>query len=599
MKTLAHLLAATSLLGLACAPDSIDGEDGDCGGAKCDDADEAAETPCDGSMVDLAGRGLGTGKIAGLLGDPLAKLAFGTGDECPTTFPEIVDKLIASEKCDGHRSMLVSETAQLLGEATDYRSVTFMECEVEEGKRGSVWFSTFGIRAASDLEETEIPTNAEMFAFDPVAGVFNYYETKDEEIEFFGDSEEYVTKGASGQTRRCAGCHTGGGPIMKELNAPWLHWVPDFDTPGHSEIIAGNAKLLGDESDGVDLEGIVVQGNDEWNDRRIEFVKESLGTSTTVADLLRPVFCTVEVNVDSDFGSSVSGGPLREVVTDSTLGGFARIGFSDDEYQAIIESFGSKMAVPDKNDTIGAFTRIQRGEADTNYQEKLIAQGILSEEFVQDVLLVDFTRAVFSTDRCKLLDFAPELDAKDATAEKIRDGFVGNLEDASDLSAAARDFLRNLQEDGDDARATVSKFEEACQAREGTADVNGTEVSAVALDYLTYALNVREQAVELQVFEFDGLSTPVTNVDRSPATRLHPETCELTNRFVSVDPVVEETEEDPDDGGTSDSGDDGAAIDSCEGRCGEFTDGATCQCDDGCTEFDNCCADIETACGGA
>jgi hypothetical protein len=553
MKTLVHLLAATSLLGLACDAEGPEGGDPDCDGAKCDDADEIAESPCDGVLVDLAGRGLGKGKIAGLLGDPLAKLAFGTGESCPNTFPDVVEKLLASEKCSGHRSMLVSETAQLLGEPTDYRSVTFMDCEVEDGQQGQVFFSTFGIRPASDLAKTKIPENAEMFAFDPVAGVFNYYETKDEEIEFFGNSQEFVEKGASGQTRRCAGCHTGGGPIMKEHDAPWLHWRPDFDSPGHSEIIEANAKLMGDESDGVDLEGLVDQGNDGWNARRLQFTRDGLGTSTTVADLLRPVFCTVEVNLDSEFGEQVFSGPLTEMVTDSTISGFGQVDLSNEDYQAIISSFGSRMEAPtDKIDTIGAFTRIQRGVADLDYQQKLVDEEILDQEFVEDVLMVDFTRALFSTDRCKLLDFAPELTAKDATAKKIRDGFIRELEGADDLPKPAADFLRNLKEDKDDARATVGKFEQTCSSREGTAKAGDTEVSAVALDYLTYVLNVREQAVRLQVFEFDGVSTPLTSVDKSSATRLHPETCELTNRYVSVDPVIEGQPEEDD--GASDTG---------------------------------------------
>lgn len=548
MKRFAHLLAATSLVALACDPAGPEGEGPDCEGAKCDDADAVEESPCDGVLVDRAGRGLGNGKIAGTLGDPIARLAFATGDTCPTTFPEIVEKLVASGKCDGHRSLLVSETAQLLEKPTDYRAVTFMECEVGDGQRGSVWFSTFGIQAASDLEKTKIPDNAEMLAFDPAAGVFNYYETKGDEIEFFGNSQELVEKGASGQTRRCAECHTGGGPVMKELNAPWLHWNLDFTTPGHREIIAANEKLLGRETNPIDLEGLVQQGNDEWNARRLALAKEGLGTTRTVADLLRPVFCTVEVNLDSDFGPQVSSGPLTEMVLDDTLSSFASIKLSNDDYQAIIASFGSRMAVPtDKIDTVGAFTRIQRGDADSNYQQKLIDDGILDREFVEDVLLVDFTRAVFSTDRCNLLEFAPDLEGRDATVDRIRAGFIENLKKADDLSGAAKDFLRNLEQDEDDARATVKRFAEACSRREGTTKVGDTEVSAVALDYLTYVLNVREQAVELPVFEFDGLTTPLTEIGKSPATRLHPDTCELTNRYVSVDPVIEGQPE-PDDG---------------------------------------------------
>ncbi|HTE49447.1 MAG TPA: M4 family metallopeptidase [Kofleriaceae bacterium] len=37
---------------------------------------------------------------------------------------------------------------------------------------------------------------------------------------------------------------------------------------------------------------------------------------------------------------------------------------------------------------------------------------------------------------------------------------------------------------------------------------------------------------------------------------------------------------------------------SCEGRCGTFDPNASCQCDDQCTQFGDCCGDIEQVCGG-
>ena len=36
--------------------------------------------------------------------------------------------------------------------------------------------------------------------------------------------------------------------------------------------------------------------------------------------------------------------------------------------------------------------------------------------------------------------------------------------------------------------------------------------------------------------------------------------------------------------------------DSCEGRCGEFDPAASCQCDEACTQFGDCCDDIEEVC---
>ncbi|MEM9458463.1 MAG: trypsin-like peptidase domain-containing protein [Myxococcota bacterium] len=37
---------------------------------------------------------------------------------------------------------------------------------------------------------------------------------------------------------------------------------------------------------------------------------------------------------------------------------------------------------------------------------------------------------------------------------------------------------------------------------------------------------------------------------------------------------------------------------SCEDRCGQFSQGAACQCDDQCEQFDDCCEDIDAQCGG-
>ncbi|MEN8197013.1 MAG: hypothetical protein ABFS30_10945, partial [Pseudomonadota bacterium] len=51
-------------------------------------------------------------------------------------------------------------------------------------------------------------------------------------INFFGTSADMLEGKGTGDTRRCAACHVGGGLIMKELDAPWLHWEGDTTTPG-------------------------------------------------------------------------------------------------------------------------------------------------------------------------------------------------------------------------------------------------------------------------------------------------------------------------------------------------------------------------------
>jgi hypothetical protein len=80
-----------------------------------------------------------------------------------------------------------------------------------------------------------LPNDFETIGKDKVTGAFNYYAREDSTWKFFGNSLDLIGDGydcnangactpkAAAKTR-CAGCHVGGGLIMKELNSPWVHW---------------------------------------------------------------------------------------------------------------------------------------------------------------------------------------------------------------------------------------------------------------------------------------------------------------------------------------------------------------------------------------
>ena len=541
------LLPSLLLLSIACSADPSDDDASSvCAGAKCDalDQDQDDDVPaaaCDGVMIDKSGRGLQSGKIAGGLGDALARHVFTPGDDCPATYPEVIAKLEASGACDDKRTMLVSETAQLVGKPTTYRAVIVLHCDVD-GESSSTWFSLFGIdgQVADFPGDVEIPTSAEMIAFDPVAGHFDYFETNGEGgIDFFGTSRDFLDGPGEGDEQRCAQCHTGGSLIMKELDSPWMHWEGTFPTPGAKALIEDDPDLLGKRSDGVILENIINERNREWNEARIAGIVEDLGPGgTTAQDLLLPLFCTVEVNLASQSGATAMGGKLGGAVIDRTFSVFASIDASAEQYLAILANNDQRLDGTDAKDTIGALANVTRGNADLDYQRRLVDAGVVDEELVEDVLLVDFTRSIFSDDRCRLLDFAPNIDAESATARTIRDGFIANLEKvAAQPGTPEGDLLRNLDNDGDDAEATAKRFTDTCRARsESRTLANGQEVLAVFDDYLQVVSHNRRQAAALPLFEFpetmptDALSTP-------PGLRLDPNTCELTSEYVSIVPV--------------------------------------------------------------
>ena len=533
-KNLLLLLAAATLVPAISACGVPEAGDGDCSDGKCDDPpdSEIEDTICDGVMVDHSGKGFQ--KVAGRLNDPVAQAVFRTGDTCPTSFREIMQKLRENDKegCagekDGISTRLVSETAQPSGRATSYRAVTTRTCGGRDTHE--VMFSLFGIRAGA----TSLPDGVEIIAFDKTAGVFNYYETKGDKINFFGNSKDMLKGKGSGEDRRCAECHTGGGLIMKELDTPWLHWEGHMNTPGAQELVAAH-KDMGSKTSGAELEGLVKNGNRLWNKTRIDHVMA--GDKVKTADLLKPLFCSVEVNLDNgaDFESPVAGGPggseIRGIPFDSLLDpqlkGFGNIPITFADYDAVIKANGQNVqGVTGAIDTVFDYVFLERSHADNDYVNQLKAAGILDDDLIKDVLMVDFTRHVFSDDRCGLLSLAPELAKEGLKADQIRDALISALENESPAAGSpGAVLLANLKDKADAAThgQKVDAFTNACKALGSRPFVE----NALAITSLN-----RNKARQLPVFEFEA-TMPVDNLNTDADARLHPTTCQITNSFVA------------------------------------------------------------------
>jgi hypothetical protein len=515
---LVALFASTAFLGCTAGGEGETG--GSCEGDKCDDLDkpdsEVEATPCDGIMVDRSGRG--NEKVAGRLHDPMANAAFRSGDDCPVTFQDMVAKLRVNdaEGCDGSPgagmlSRAISESAQVMGAPTSYRMVTSRNCGGRSGE--GIMFSLFGIRAGA----ASMPANVEVIAFDESAGVFNYYETDGETLNFFGNSKDMLKGTGDGDDRRCAGCHTGGGLIMKELRAPWLHWEGDTTTPGVAELISAHEDLLGQQSDGIELEATVASANSTWNAKRLEILKEVGDTR----EILRPLFCTVEINIGSSgpFGVSFP----SNMLVDPQLG-FVSVSVDQAIYDELIAANGQRVGSTGKSDTFFPWAFAERATADSDFVAQLVNAGIVDDELVRDVLMVDFTRPVFSDDRCGLLDSVPSIPVAELNPTSLRDGMLAGLASAA-AGSPQEELRKNLEATGGHDAMVQNFGGVACAGRDGR-------------DLLADALRVtslnRAKARELQVIEFKDTTMPVDNLNVADGTRFDPLTCELTTEFVPV-----------------------------------------------------------------
>lgn len=361
-------------------------------------------------------------------------------------------------------------------------------------------------------------------AFDEKQGVYNYYKLSHGRWEFFGNSADIVR----GKDVECALCHTSGGVVMKELDTPWLNWEGFEDVPGASDIVDKHSEDLGSKLTGARMEVLANSGNRKWNETRIK-VLEAQGD---VAELLRPMFCTVQVNLDNgtDFkGMSMDAVPLDHLL-DPTFRSFGGIPVKGEHYEALAREFGQFMSADsgesglqdDDGEMIrdGAFkfTFIERSKIDHNYVGDLKSAGLVDDDFVKDVLMVDFTRPIYSSDRCKLLDFAPVDLPQPWTAESIREGFLKNLDGIEDGSFAAI-FHKNLKnsEDGSAHDEDISAFLKACGER---------DQKDFLADAMLVAAQRRDITRSLPVFEFSE-TMPFSEFSVDDDQRLHPVTCVL------------------------------------------------------------------------
>jgi hypothetical protein len=529
-------LAGALILSVGCGSEL---EGGDC--ARCDVAPDGGAdlgpTSCDEVVVDQSGNNIPN--VLRTLNDPFVNHVYKVGDTCPTTFAAIMEKLEQTDTagCEGGsanvRTRIVSETAQPRGEAQtlgsdgSYRAVVTRTCD---GRREfELTLAVFGLQVGGALPEA-----VEIMAFDPDQGVFNYYKTAGDRMEFFGSSLDMLKgPGADGHTRECAACHTGGGFVMKELAAPWMHWEDRMDVPGAADLVSAHAAHFGQKTGGINMERITEVGNDAWNETRVRH----LWDHGSVAELLEPLFCTVEVNLNNPTG--FPGEELRNMPATALVDSFLRdrgegVAIASADYEAAIAATGQHVpGLAGHVDTVFPLAHIERAGADINYVGVLLDAGI-SEAFVEAVLAVDFTRPIFSDDRCGLLSFAPELALAERSAASIRDGFLANLEAAPPSAGSpAAEFLANLRGDFD-PNAAIDAFLASCEALTGQrVDFRGVETSAWMANLIQVVSLNRAKARALPVFEFPQ-TMPADELSVPAGTRLHPKSCELTTEFVPV-----------------------------------------------------------------
>ena len=323
-------------------------------------------------------------------------------------------------------------------------------------QRGDLVFGHFTMADNDQLVSVQDGgLTVELIAWDPEKQFYNFYELRDGAWIYQGDSKDILddvellhrqrsaSAPAFGGRLRCSGCHVNGGLLQKELTSPHNDWfVQNRPLPlGRLRPDAFVKEKLMGVVDAGELSVLVAASAQRLADSR---GYRSVLAVRNMQVRLRPLFCPMEVNIESDVQPFDDRKPTLSLpaafFVDPRLA-TAAISIERRHYDAALQRLGSSLTETPghRADADHGWLTPVKAHSDIVAIDALIEQGIVDKEFVADVLAVDFTNPVFSRARCGLLQLVPDSSGL---------GFVGRFQSAlrGAREPGAVELLNNLSD---------------------------------------------------------------------------------------------------------------------------------------------------------
>ena len=347
-------------------------------------------------------------------------------------------------------------------------------------ERGELLFGHFLNASNNKLVLNRSRLVIELIAWDPVKQFYNFYEmtrNTPSRVEWFyrGDSKDILddiallhrqptpSQPKFGEKLRCSGCHVNGGLVQKELVAPHNDWFSRArPLPlGRLKPDPSVAAIFADLVDPGELAKVV-----EASHRRLAdspgYRKVMAGR--TMQERLRPLFCPVEINLESDVAVFDDKKPTVAIPSaffaDPRLA-TVQISVSRADYDAALRKLKSRMPEPaGRTDADHGWLTPVKAQSDQVAVDALVEQGLIDREFVADVLGVDIANPVFSKVRCGLLRLVPN-----EAGVNFESTLLGNLRGASQPGAV--ELLNNRTDPQRDAafhKGHAERYLENCKA---------------------------------------------------------------------------------------------------------------------------------------
>lgn len=276
-----------------------------------------------------------------------------------------------------------------------------------------------------DQEPTAGKLLIEAIAFDEQKGLYNFYEligSGSGATWFYrGDSQDALLDNTYlyrdpppgqdkfGKRMRCSACHTSGGPIMKELATPHNDWWMDEHqlTFGNNALSPAVMAKVNSLHDAAGLAQSVRNGMTRLYESP---AYQNVSNSRTLKEILRPLFCTTEINLVS------SATRLKDESQDflipslsvlHPLLGAPTLSFKKRDYERLVHTYRLNFPETSEIDADHMWLAPAVGTADVMAVENLITSGLVDQKTAIDILMVDLENPIFSPVRCGLLAAVP------------------------------------------------------------------------------------------------------------------------------------------------------------------------------------------------
>lgn len=264
----------------------------------------------------------------------------------------------------------------------------------------------------------------ELIAWDNKSQLFNFYELRgldSTQTRWFyrGNSKDalldnhYLYRNNPSKTpkfgnkMRCSACHNSGGPILKEMKTPHNDWwnsanqLVFFPNHPNSEVNELVNTLIDAEHFSNEVYVSIKKLNHSARFNKFKF-------SLSLQEQLRPLFCTDEINLESNQTPGINN-PISipsGFWLNPLLAQFDII-IPQQSYQNLLVNNMMQFPETQLYDADHAWLTPVKGKSDISTINKLVKDKIITQQFAQSVLMIDYSHPLFSKPRCELLKLIP------------------------------------------------------------------------------------------------------------------------------------------------------------------------------------------------